>query len=340
MREGPPKNHEEEGGEEFDPSFEAESSHGAPAEGGREEQAKPNAHSTESRLDEIKIALQREAAEKPTIIFLGGFTAPEQAYADEIEHLESQGYTVHYLNPDKGADLTPEEAAYFEQLNDSSERPVPDLLQRQSAEVRAYLETNGIGQAVFVGHSKGGSVATAYAASHPEGVSQLVLDNPSGLMGADTQSDLRARSRETQKGGRERAESIDRGKHFKKNFRVPGLVNFLKRPIFRLKQEIPSIAETDITDMLGDIKAQGGTEVVLLTANSDRTYPKERVATSLGVEDSENDESSQTEVAFEKYIDRWATYAEQDADHYAPITERAGVLQQVIEENLPKRTKG
>jgi len=156
-------------------------------------------------------------------------------------------------------------------------------------------------------------------------------------MGADTEKDLQARSRETQKGGGARAESLDRAKHFRRNFRIPALINFFKHPIFRMKQEIPSIAETDITDMLGDIKERGGTEVVLLTAESDKTYPKERVATSLGVEGLENEASWQTEVPFEKYIDRWAVYREQDADHYAPIIERAGVLQQVIEQNSSKQ---
>lgn len=274
----------------------------------------------EAHRDEISASMKREAEPKPPIVFIGGFTSPESAYADEIKHLESQGYTVHYLNPDEGEDLTPEEKTYFTRLNESAERPVPELVQRQGAAVRAYVEQNGIENPIIVCHSKGGGVGTAYAASHPEAATQLILDNPVGLVGDDTAKQLFARARGTQSSSSSRAAALERKGHLWSAFKIPAAINLLKRPLFRIRHEIPAMAETDIRDMLHDIKERGGTEIVLLNAQGDRTFPEDRVADSLG------------EAPFEQYIDRWAFYADKDAEHNAPIVERAGVLQQVIEE--------
>ena len=287
---------------------------------GAEERRRAN----ESRLGEVRFSLKKEAEPKPPIVFVGGFTTPESAYTDEIRHLESQGYTVHYINPDEGEDLTPEEKAYFNRLNADTQRPVPELVQRKGAAIRAFIDRNGIENPTIISQSQGGAAAVSYEASnegrHENVRTTLVLDNPGGLMGEDTPAQLISRARRTQASTKKRAKERDRTKQTLKEFKIPSIVNFIKRPWFRVRHEIPSLAGVDITDMLRDIHERGDTEVVLLTAHSDQTYPRERVESSLG------------EMPFADLIDRWASYREKDAEHNAPIVERAGVLQQVIEE--------
>jgi 4,5:9,10-diseco-3-hydroxy-5,9,17-trioxoandrosta-1(10),2-diene-4-oate hydrolase len=64
---------------------------------------------------------------------------------------------------------------------DSGPDRVPASASRYAVLLEGFLDASGVDRAVLIGNSIGGAVAIRFAASHPERVRGLILENPGGL---------------------------------------------------------------------------------------------------------------------------------------------------------------
>jgi pimeloyl-ACP methyl ester carboxylesterase len=108
------------------------------------------------------------AANGKTAVLLHGKNFCGATWDQTITELNKAGYRV--VAPDQigfCASSKPEHYQYtFQQL---------------AANTDALLKNIGIKQAIFIGHSTGGMLATRYALMYPDAVARLVLVNPIGL---------------------------------------------------------------------------------------------------------------------------------------------------------------
>jgi pimeloyl-ACP methyl ester carboxylesterase len=108
------------------------------------------------------------AANGKTAVLLHGKNFCGATWEQTITELTKAGYRV--VAPDQigfCASSKPEHYQYtFQQL---------------AANTDALLKNIGIKQAIFIGHSTGGMLATRYALMYPDAVARLVLVNPIGL---------------------------------------------------------------------------------------------------------------------------------------------------------------
>jgi pimeloyl-ACP methyl ester carboxylesterase len=108
------------------------------------------------------------AANGKTAVLLHGKNFCGATWEQTITELTKAGYRV--VAPDQigfCASSKPEHYQYtFQQL---------------AANTNALLKQIGVKQAIFIGHSTGGMLATRYALMYPDAVARLVLVNPIGL---------------------------------------------------------------------------------------------------------------------------------------------------------------
>ena len=98
----------------------------------------------------------------PVVVLLPGYGLTAHAF-DEIGTMLADGFRVIAVTP-RGygeSDAPPESASY--------------TVATMAADLRALLDTLGIGQAALIGHSISGATITAFALAHPDRVSKLVF---------------------------------------------------------------------------------------------------------------------------------------------------------------------
>lgn len=103
-----------------------------------------------------------------TVMLMHGKNFCGATWKETISSLISQGYRV--IAPDQIGFCTSSKPAHYQYS-----------FQQLAENTHALLQHLGISQAVIVGHSTGGMLATRYALMYPQAVSRLVLVNPIGL---------------------------------------------------------------------------------------------------------------------------------------------------------------
>lgn len=120
---------------------------------------------------------------EPAVVFLHGFGASTFSWRDTLPDVAERRRVVAFDRPGFGLTERP--------LAGEWDGPNPYSLTTQADTTIALMDELGIEQAVLVGHSAGGAVATLAAARHPDRVSGLVLVAPAIYTGGGTPSWIR-----------------------------------------------------------------------------------------------------------------------------------------------------
>src|SRR5215216_474773 len=123
--------------------------------------------STGSRIAYVRVSAEGRGRESPVIFLHGGPGVPDmRGDSQYFGMLARDGFDV-YVYDEVGSGLS-------SRLAD----PRGYTLERDVADLEAIRERIGAEQVILIGHSHGGAIAAAYAASHPEHVSTMVLSSP------------------------------------------------------------------------------------------------------------------------------------------------------------------
>lgn len=126
--------------------------------------------STGSRLAHVRVPPDGPVSGDPIVFLHGGpGVADMRGDLDFFASLAETGREV-ILYDQVGA-------GHSERLDD----PTAYTLERDRADLEALLEELGVGRAVLIGHSYGGTLAAAFAAEHPDRVSGLVFLAPGAV---------------------------------------------------------------------------------------------------------------------------------------------------------------
>jgi pimeloyl-ACP methyl ester carboxylesterase len=121
-------------------------------------------------VDGIKVHYKRAGQGEPTLILLHGFAASEFSWREVISPLATMGTVIAYDRPAFGLTARPMPGEWTGRSPYSSDA---------QADMLAHLmDAWGIKQAILVGNSAGGTIATLAALRYPERVQALVLVDP------------------------------------------------------------------------------------------------------------------------------------------------------------------
>ena len=225
------------------------------------------------------------------VVAIGGLGLEKESYP-EVTELGKSGDVVLFTNL-KGTTVREKAAWVMTQLPESLE---------------------GID---IIGFSQGCLVATEIAC-HLETLRCLVLVNPAGLIGDD--SSLCLTCRFILQIVEEWAYALKCA--FRLNLKplrnsARANLDFLKNCLcnFHLWQEISEMAQARVVPSLRDLKKRS-VNIVLLTAENDRIFPKERIVKTLEEEPD--------------LIDEWTMFPEKDASHNASYLQETGIIRQVL----------
>jgi pimeloyl-ACP methyl ester carboxylesterase len=113
--------------------------------------------------DGVKLAYEDRGAGKPPFVFVHGWTCDRSFFAPQAEHFSRRHRVVSLDLRGHGA----------------SDKPDGTYTIASAADDVAYvIEQLGLGKAIAVGHSSGGSIALQLAAAHPERVAAIVMVDP------------------------------------------------------------------------------------------------------------------------------------------------------------------
>lgn len=260
------------------------------------------------------------------VVYVGGFSQGKDSYLAELYNLAQSGRKVVFTNPLKGI----QEHDFVDALEGYN---LPDTIPAKALAVKAVIDHLGGETVDLVGHSQGAAVLTALATMEPELAHNLVLECPSGLQGEDSTGRIIKRfaldkALQVKEMGREvlRGDfsSLEAAKRASESFAS----EIQKDPIWRLNVEIPGAATVNIVPMLEFIHQQTiedrhfSTKVTLINAQSDIVFPPDQIEDAL-----EGDPLN--------FVDSWAMYARKSASHTAPALEKAGLLRQLVNKDIP-----
>jgi proline iminopeptidase len=122
---------------------------------------------TGSRIAYVRVPAEGDARETPVVFLHGGPGVPDMKGDSEyFGRLANDGFDV-YVYDEVGTGRS-------SRLED----PQGYTLGRDVTDLEAIREEIGADEVILIGHSYGGEIAAAYAASHPERVAKLVLSSP------------------------------------------------------------------------------------------------------------------------------------------------------------------
>ena len=113
--------------------------------------------------DGTQLAYEESGAGLPAVLFVHGWQADRSVWAELIDALDADVRTV---------------AVDLRGGGESRDASKPYALERFAADLRELVESLGIGPAIVVGHSMGGTVALRFALDAPELTRGLVLISP------------------------------------------------------------------------------------------------------------------------------------------------------------------
>jgi pimeloyl-ACP methyl ester carboxylesterase len=116
------------------------------------------------QINDLNVHLKRRGAGEPAFILLHGFGASTFSWREVMEPLAEDGTVIAYDRPAFGLTERPLD---WEGVNPYSQESNIDLL-------LGLMDAEGIDQAILVGNSAGGTVATAFTLAHPERVLALI----------------------------------------------------------------------------------------------------------------------------------------------------------------------
>jgi proline iminopeptidase len=123
--------------------------------------------STGSRIAYVRMPAESRAQPAPVVFLHGGPGVPDmKGDAEYFGRLAGDGFNV-YVYDEVGSGRS-------SRLED----PRGYTLERDVADLEAIREKTGAERIVLIGHSYGGTLAAAYAASYPERVAGMVLSSP------------------------------------------------------------------------------------------------------------------------------------------------------------------
>jgi proline iminopeptidase len=122
---------------------------------------------TGSRIAYVRIPAEGRARETPVIFVHGGPGVPDmRGDSQYFGMLAQDGFDVYV----------------YDQVGRGRSSRLADprgyTLERDVADLEAIRERIGAERVILIGHSHGGAIAAAYAASHPEHVAKMVLSSP------------------------------------------------------------------------------------------------------------------------------------------------------------------
>ncbi len=113
--------------------------------------------------DGVRLAYEDRGAGKPSSVFVHGWTCDRSFFAPQAEHFSRRHRVV---SPDLRG-------------HGASDKPDgPYSIAAAADDVAHLIEQLGLGKAIAVGHSSGGSIALQLAAVHPERVAAIVMVDP------------------------------------------------------------------------------------------------------------------------------------------------------------------
>ena len=118
-------------------------------------------------INNLNVHLKRSGAGEPAFILLHGFGASTFSWREVLDPLSADGMVIAYDRPAFG--LT-ERPINWEGANPYTQESNIDLL-------IGLMDAMGIDQAILVGNSAGGTLATAFTLAHPERVQALIQVN-------------------------------------------------------------------------------------------------------------------------------------------------------------------
>jgi pimeloyl-ACP methyl ester carboxylesterase len=117
-------------------------------------------------INGIQVHYKEKGSGDPAIILLHGFGASLFSWREVMDPLSSLGTVYAYDRPGFGLTSRP--------LNGAWTGSNPYSLRGQTQMLEDFMDQKGIDQAILVGNSAGGSVATLFSLEHPDRVAALV----------------------------------------------------------------------------------------------------------------------------------------------------------------------
>lgn len=216
--------------------------------------------------EDIEVFDVRPAKEKtdvPTVV-LSGWITPPQTFDKNIQALAEAGRRVIAADAPHGVNV-----------KEYRSRGVPEVEMRKVEALVKTLEAKNILKADLVGHSEGGLVAVLAASLYPDKFRNLVLVDPSGIIGKDNLAHLSVRFTKDFLRQRKRIEKEEELAGAVKNLLRRSQLPLLKSPR-RALGEVTAISQADIRHLLENLK-QKGIGISIIHAVDDQAFPMERV---------------------------------------------------------------
>src|SRR6185436_13106650 len=121
-------------------------------------------------IDGVTLAYDDAPGPDPAVVCLHAIGHGASDFAGVRAHLEDRHRVLAIDWPNHGA---------------SADDATAPSVARYSAVLSGFLDRLGLDRPVLLGNSIGGAAAIRYAATHPERVRALVLENPGGLLEVD-----------------------------------------------------------------------------------------------------------------------------------------------------------
>jgi pimeloyl-ACP methyl ester carboxylesterase len=102
----------------------------------------------------------------PPVVFVHSLAGTTAQWAGQLDHLRTGRRALAIDLRGHGQSALPPDGDYS----------IPAM----AGDIQAAIDRSGITKFILVGHSLGGSVAVAYAGSHPENIAGLLLADPTG----------------------------------------------------------------------------------------------------------------------------------------------------------------
>ena len=146
-----------------------------PLEGTVPESALVDPDSKFIEVNDVTVHYKEQGSGGTTYILLHGFGASVFSWREVMDDFAARGRVIAYDRPAFGLTSRPMPDAWKDGVNPYSMEFNVELL-------RGLMDAFGIEQAILVGNSAGGAVATAFAMRYPQRVDALILVDP-GLGG-------------------------------------------------------------------------------------------------------------------------------------------------------------
>ena len=226
-------------------------------------------------IEAIKIE-KTEDNDKKDVIFAPGWSRTTKTFKNSLETLHDLGRTVSSLDhARKGGDIK----------NNDETSDFPNEVQRRTTSLYKIImnetkdNNDGINIAAQSMGGMGALVATLMAeAENPGSVKNLVLVNPSGMIGKDSILELGKRFGGQMKQNLEVKEDESRPEYAKENVDIAGkeFFKYVKENLIRAVKEISAMTSVEITELLVELKNKG-IGISIIHGVDDLAFPMDRV---------------------------------------------------------------